>query len=383
MKDNTKIIQPLLAIFISIFLSSCGGGVISIVEGGISGTGITSIGRITAFGSIYVNGIRFDVDNASFTRDGKVSLGQSEFSIGEYIVITGTVNADKISGVASEVLFTDIIEGEVTKAANNSLSLEVLGQVINVTNLTSLHNFNNLNDLVAGNLVEVSGIKNASGISTATSIKLKEDSFEDGSENELKGNVSNINVANKTFQINTITIDYAGAELKGFNNQSLQNGQYVEVKSVSKLVNSILVANEIELEEDEHLNINESIEEGTEVELEGLVTRFVSITDFDVNGLKITTDSKTEFHEKKSNDIGLNVFLEVKGLINASGVLVAKEVSFDSEDEPSSDDSSDDSSDENSNEDTKVDRENLVTRFVSITDFDVNGLKTTIDSKRI
>ncbi|MCU7855552.1 MAG: hypothetical protein KZQ79_07650, partial [Candidatus Thiodiazotropha sp. (ex Lucinoma borealis)] len=48
-------------------LYSCGGGGGSqVADGGIGGTGV-SMGRVTGFGSIFVNGIEFETDNASFT----------------------------------------------------------------------------------------------------------------------------------------------------------------------------------------------------------------------------------------------------------------------------------------------------------------------------
>ena len=322
MNIYTKITQSLLAFFISLFLSSCGGGGI-VADGGIDGTGITSIGRISEFGSIYVNGIRFDVDNASFTRDGKTSIGQSDFSLGEYITIKGTLNPDKISGVASEVTFSDIVEGEVTQITSDGLSIEIIGQLINVTTQTNFHDFNDLNDLVIGNLVEVSGIRDAGGISSATSIKLKNSSFEDGSENELKGTISNINETNKTFQINTITIDYAGASLEDFNNQALQSGQFVEIKSSSAINGNTLIANEIQLE-----NEYQEISESTKVDIEGIVTRFVSISDFDINGIPVSIDVTTIFENGLASDIQLNAYLEIEGVVNTAGLLIAEEVDF-------------------------------------------------------
>lgn len=334
MKTKLKIIHSLMAMGISLGLSSCGGDGTLVADGGINGTGITSIGRITEFGSIYVNGIKFEVDNASFTRDGVVSQGQSEFSLGEYIVIKGTLSSDQLSGIASEVLFSDILEGEVTNISIDGSSIDVLGQTITVDNQTKFHDFNSLSDLFLGNIVEVSGIKTSGTTSIATSIKRKELSFDDDSENELKGTVSNLDTVNKTFNINTIIIDYTGAELDGFGAEGLQNGLFVEVKSKSKLTNNILVATEVELEEDEH----HETDEDTELELEGLVTRYISATDFDVNGLTVTTTVDTEFEGGTTSDITLDVLVEVKGLVNAFGILVAKEVKFEESEDEEDDD---------------------------------------------
>ena len=325
---NIKFTKAMFLALSLLLLSSCGGGDdedVASEGGGISGTGITSIGVITEFGSIYINGIRFDIDNAIFNRDGKASTGQSEFSIGEYIVIKGTLNADKKTGVAKDVSFTDIVEGQITNINISNNSLEVLGQRISVTKNTVFHGFEKLADLNQGNILEVSGIKNTKGKSTATSIKRKKIEFDGDSENEVKGIISQLNKGQKTFNISQITVDYAGATFKGMTSDSLKNGQFVEVKSRSTLSGERLIADEIELE-DENNEIKDA--EG-ELELQGFVTRFVSITDFDVNNQKITTHSKTKYKHGKSSDIILNALIEVEGKINSAGILVADEVSFD------------------------------------------------------
>ena len=55
----------LSAVFVSI-LASCGGGGGS---AGIGGTGITSGGTITGFGSIFVNGVKYNTDAATVSGD--------------------------------------------------------------------------------------------------------------------------------------------------------------------------------------------------------------------------------------------------------------------------------------------------------------------------
>lgn len=331
-KVNLKIITVAL---LSAFLNSCGGGIDVASNGsdGITGTGVTA-GRVTSFGSIYVNGIKFDVDSATFSRDGAASSGQSEYSVGEYVVIKGSVDDSdpaNPTGTAEEVIFEDILDGEVTEASADNLTIKVLGQSIEIDSNTTLlddrdgstsYTFPNLTDLIVGNMVEVSGVRDADGLIKATSIKLKEDSFVVGeSENEIKGTVSSLNTSDETFMLGVILVDYSGASFDGFNKQDLVNGQYVEVESATELVGTTLVANEIELE-DEHL----LVDSGAELEIEGVVTRFNTILDFDVNGIKVTTNSETEYKEGIASDIGLNIAVEVKGTVNSDGVLVAKEI---------------------------------------------------------
>ena len=333
----SSVVLSLLMILLSLLLISCGGGGssltssggvnsgggVNIADGGIGGTGIT-FGRITNFGSIIVNGVRFDVDNASFIRDGVPSAGQTEFSIGEYIAVKGVINAGGTTGVATEVTFTDILEGTVTVSSIDNVTLEILGQKVNTDALTVFIGFNTLNDLSVGNITEVSGVKDANGLITATSIKLKETRFVEGtSENELKGTLSNLDVVNQSFDIGNIQVQFNTATMEGFNGQPLQNGQFVEVKSDTNISGNVFIATRIELD-DEY----QAISANTKAEVEGLITRFASLTDFDVNGLISTTTSATEYKNGSATNLALNSFVEVEGFVNAAGILIANEISF-------------------------------------------------------
>ena len=65
-----------------------------------------------------------------------------------------------------------------------------------------------------------------------------------------------------------------------------------------------------------------------QVEIEGLITRFASATDFAVAGKPVTTNSSTRFENGSAADLALNVKVEAEGQIDANGVLVATKVQF-------------------------------------------------------
>ncbi len=358
MMNSSKSKQSILLTIITFFLVSCGAETgLSVVDGGISGTGIT-MGRITQFGSIYVNGIRFDVDSATFTRDGAPSTGQTEFSIGEYVIIKGKIDATGTKGLAEEVVFNDSLEGAVTLASTDSTTIEVLGRVVETNQLTQFHGFAALADLVTGNIVEVSGLEDANGVIQATSIKLKQETFIDGiSQSELKGQVSQIDLINKTLMLDNILVDYSSAELKGFDGNDPQNDQFVEVKSNATIVGNTMIASSVELDM-KYQEVTNNIK----LELEGVVTRFNSILDFDVNGIKVTTTSNTEYKDGTAADVTLNAILEVEGIVNDFNVLVADKIEIeyanndgDSVDEDNNDG---DSVDEDNNDGDSVDGDN-------------------------
>lgn len=312
-----------LSIATALLLSACGGdnNDDQHAEGGISGTGV-AVGTITAFGSIWVNGVRYDVSDSRFTRNGEAASGQGEYRIGEVVTIEGTVNADGVSGTAKSVDFNAALNGTVSKASTDGNSIEILGQTVITSAQTIFHGFRTLNALKVGNVVEVSGYLLQDKIQ-ATSITLKQQAFSDGQSTlEVKGTVSNVNLNAQTFQLGQLLVDYATARLE-LPTSAPQAGQYVEVESRQAVVNNRLVASSVELEDERPV-----FDAGLELELEGLVTEFTSSVQFKVNGQPVITNANTRFEHGIAADIKLNTLLEVEGRVNSNGELIAEEISF-------------------------------------------------------
>jgi hypothetical protein len=278
------------------------------------------MGHITGFGSMYVNGIKFNTDDALFTRDGVSSKQQSDFSTGEIVKIIGTVDNDNKTGIATEVIFSDVLEGPVT-AIVDDFQIEVLGQVVTITELTVLHGFKDLNELKLDNMLEVSGFINTEGKITASSIKLLQDEFNFASILDIEGNVSLLDANNRTFQLNdNLTIDYSNAVFEGFSEADLQSTQYLAVFSEQNIQNGRIIAHTL-------FAIDNTLEVGLNYEIEGLVTRFVSTTDFDIDGLAMSINSDTVYKKGSSQDIQLNQRAIVTGTADANRI-VAKQITL-------------------------------------------------------
>jgi len=306
----------------SLLLTSCGGGALNLSEGGIGGSGF-SIGKITAFGSIWVNGVRYDVSQAQFTRDGAAASGQGDYRIGETVTIGGSVNADGVSGVANSVVFKDALEGTVTAASSDGVMIIVMGQTVLTDALTVFHGFVLLTDLQFDNVVEISGSYDANGLLKATSITLKQTTFTPGeSILEVKGTLRDVDLNAKTFTLGSLLIDYSIATLN-LSGTSPMAGQYVEVKSLQALQGNTLIASEVELEDE-----FQQFGEGQEIELEGFVTSFTDANHFSVNGQAVITNGSTQFENGSAADIALNALIEVEGQIDSNGILIAEEVSL-------------------------------------------------------
>lgn len=326
---RTKVVFAVVSAVLSgLLLGSCVEDALYLAEGGMTGTGI-SAGRITGFGSIYVNGVRYNVDQAAFYRNGDITAsGQSAFHIGEFVTVTSTTaSSDSSNGVAASVSFDSLITGEVTAISADNQSLEVMGQQIVVDDLTMLHGIAQLTDLVLGNVVEVSGVRDADGVITASSIKLLQTAYpNDGALLKLEGSVQDLLAEQQSFRLGDLTVDYSTAQLEGFlSGTSLHNAQYVQVETRQALQGLVLIASKVKVKSPKF-----DFPQNARIEVEGTVTALDSTvvlgSRFTLNNQVVVTDAQTLFMGMSTADIVLNVLLEVEGTINSAGELQATRV---------------------------------------------------------
>ena len=161
-----------LALFaVSLTVTGCGGGT-TVAEGGgggIGGTGVVAArGPITGFGSIWVNGIRFDVSGAIVTVEGK-DASDADLRLGMVVSVSGLAAVDG-SVVADLVEYADSLEGPIDSIAGGEI--RVLGQTVLVTGGTEVRG----GPLEPGNVIEVSGLTDATGTIHATYVEKMADS---------------------------------------------------------------------------------------------------------------------------------------------------------------------------------------------------------------
>lgn len=311
-----KYLMHLVLLSSSLWITAC--VETQLTEGGIGGTGI-SVGPITGFGSIIQNGVRYEVSQARFTRDGVVVTDQNQYRVGEIVKIQGSINADGITGQATQVDYGSLLQGQITALGTDGKSLYVLNQWVRTDSLSVLHGIQALSDLAVGNVVQISGARDAQGIIRANSLTLQQTQFITGSSSQLiEGRISQLDQAAQTLVINGLSIDYSQVALSSLPTVN----QYVQVKSQQALQNGFLKAKSLVLTQ-EFLQFNE----GEEAELEGLVTALISTSRFAINGQLVVTTANTEFENSSPTDLKLNALVEAEGRINQQGELVAEEIS--------------------------------------------------------
>ena len=86
-------------------------------------------GPITQFGSIFVNGVQFDTEGATFEPAGSV-IDDSNRPLGQVVLVEGTFDSNGTTGTATRVVFQSELKGLVQAVNDVSLiekELEVLG----------------------------------------------------------------------------------------------------------------------------------------------------------------------------------------------------------------------------------------------------------------
>jgi hypothetical protein len=299
--------------------AGCGGGGGSSGGAAVAPAGVTS-GTITGFGSVIVNGVRYRTSGSTQFDIDDGPGGQDDLAVGQQVTVRWSSSDGGLTFDATIVEYDDTLEGPI---AANSIDLAagtfvVLGQLVKVTTATSFDDGvpgRSLAGLVAGDRVEVSGLIDADGIVQATRIEIDDDSSEDF---EVRGVVTGLDPVNRTFVINSLTIDYSAVP----GTPAIADGDLVEVEG-DTFDGSTLVASRIEREGDDDLDDGDG-----EVEVEGYVTAFTSTADFAVNGRRVTTGPRTRYEDGTAADLALNARVEVEGRLDAGGILIAETVEF-------------------------------------------------------
>ena len=304
----------------TLVLTACGGGSGSDIAG-IDRTGapvIASYGTVTAFGRVVVNGVHYDTSQTTFLIDGDAGT-QADLSVGDVVLVNGSLDSGSTTGVAKTVQFDNNVEGPVTSIDTVANTFVALGQLVRVSADTSFDAGIQpaaLAGLAVGDVVEVSGLVQADNSIYATRIERRPS----GGVHEVIGVVAGAQTAVHTFFLGALSVDYSAAVVSGVPGGVVADGQRVRVKGTSA-ANGVLMASRVD-----YLSNALGGTSGERRELEGVITRFASATDFSVGGVGVTTTAQTSYEGGAAADLGLNVKVEIEGALNGSGQLVATKI---------------------------------------------------------
>jgi len=315
-----------LLVICSNMLVACGGDS-SDTTAGIGGTGIVS-GQITGFGSIHVNGGKFETDTSRFDVDGDTSADQSDLAVGMVVRLRVEVENGVFGNTALEVVYDDEIEGPLTNVMNSGPTIKtgtIFGKTITFDQASTIFvdtSFNTIGqngDLLAEDVIEVSGFRTSETEIAATYVRFKEDLRPGITEVELRGLIKTLagTPPDETFVIDNIGITTNIATELEVPNGMLVDGLYVEVEGVIQTPTSVL-AEEVE-QEDEDFD-----DDIAKISLEGVVSGFTNInSDFFVGSQRV--NASTAELIPGGLIIADDLKVEVEGQVTG-GLLIADEV---------------------------------------------------------
>lgn len=320
-----------LGILLAVLGLGCGGGSLA-DNGGMSGTGISQ-GTITAFGSIFVNGVEWDLDGASIEVDG-VDADESALRRGMVVRVEGDFAANGLSGTAMSVVFDDDVEGPITgdpipMDAGTRKRFDVLDIVVIADAASTVFDGGASFDGLARNqVVEVSGFTDDTGQLWATRIE-RLGRFPSDSEVERRGRVANLSLdgtGGGIFDLGAVTVRFTAVTVFADGSRAeLADGQQVEVKGDLRLSGDEIDATRIEFEDP---GFDRDFED---FEIEGVVAAYMSDADFRVGGVR--ADASGASFEPAGLSLANGMRVEVDGRLE-NGVLIADKVTGEGDADP-------------------------------------------------
>ena len=352
--------KTLFFLVMTLLLAACGGGGSSVIAGiGSGGTGGVSAGPVSGFGSIIVNGVKFDDAGAAITINDRPDRPVTEVRLGMMVEVRGTIDDGGKTGKATAIKASSQVEGPVASVDPAANSFVILGQTVRVNINTVFEGLANLAALGAGEIVEVHGLTDpATGNITATRVERKPPFVSGVTGFSLVGTISSLNLtpATCTFKIGAATVNCSGATLLNLPASGLANGMLVkvEIKPSSDTLPTLVSLAPVIVASSVRMLDGLAVAEGNRVEVEGIVSSFVSVSSFQVNTQKVDA-SKARFENGTTADLANGKRVEVEGKV-ANGILVADKVEIKQE-----------------NTANQAELHGLITDFVSVSSFKVRG----------
>jgi hypothetical protein len=302
-------------------LGGCGG-----VDSGGTGTGASStyaVGPINGFGSIIVNGVRYDDTSASIDDDDGRMRTKDDLKLGmqtEVLASAITTIAGVSSATASSIRVRSEIVGRLEAIDTVNARLSVLGQNVDVvaTTVFDAALTGGAAALLPGDELEVyATLDLAAGRYVASRIERR------GSvpAYKLRGAVAALSLAAKTITIGRAVIDWSAVP-PADPATVLAPGRLVRVTLASPAAAGVwratALSNDMPRPDDREL-----------AEVEGRITAFSSASSFAVNGIAV--DATTAAFPSGTAGVALGAGVEVVGSLRA-GVLIASRVQVNSDD---------------------------------------------------
>ena len=255
-------------------IGSGGTGIAGASPGGVGsgGTGVTAdagVGSVDGFGSIIVNGVRYDIATAT-----TLLSDVTELKLGMTVRVTGTLSAALTQGTATLVVSAADLRGAVANLKADG-TFTVLGVQVS-TDPTTVYagGLMAFSGLVNGVNVQVHGLPGDDGQLHATRIER----LAAAQAPVLTGYVQEVDRSARTFRIGTQRVSYAAANFPGdWPSSRLGDGVVVRVRAST--VASTLAATTVEPWNPTPLR------DGSRLSLGGLITDYAGVQSLRIDGV--------------------------------------------------------------------------------------------------
>lgn len=305
-------------------LASCGGG----VESG--GTGMSagySSGAITGFGSVVVNGVHFDESTAHIHDADGNTLSRDALRLGMTVEIeSGAIDSTALTATAQDVNVISDLLGPVSAVDAAASTVTVLGQTVRITASTLFDSAlaGGLSALGVGQVVEVYAIFDPVNRVYAARLLLPRSSPD---HYTLRGVVSGWNSAARQFQMGPATLTYPADAVPA----GLANGATLRLRLSTQVDGSgrwgVTAAQPA----------SRLPQDGTEAEIEAVVSAYTSLSSFVVAGVAVDASSATV--QSHGLTLAAGVRVEVEGRMQGTVLKATKLELKGSEDSAGGDDS--------------------------------------------
>jgi cytochrome c-type biogenesis protein CcmE len=309
-----RILVPLLA---AASLYACtGGDILQVVRTGGTGApkqaAIVS-GPITGFGSLIVNGVRFDESGAQVTVNGLANRPVTDLKLGMVVEVRGEIDEAAMTGVASSIAATPLVSGPV-QAVSATGTVTVTGQSIRAGAATALQGASTLGGIKPGDLATVYGLRDpGTGSVDATRIEIEAVGASVAAVSIL-GAVSNL--SGGRFSIAGLVVDASRATLANLA-AGLANGDFVQVRGPAPGSDGVLFATAVEGV------VELSLMEGLSVDVDGYITNFASPSNFRIEGQPVSAGGAILVGGTVASLMN-GTRIEVEGIVRQGTIIASK-----------------------------------------------------------
>jgi hypothetical protein len=220
-------------------LMGCGGGSSAVAGVSSGGTGSFTTGSIVGFGSIIVNGVRYDDTGAQVgDLDGADHTGVNALKLGMVVAVQGSAPMAATTGLnytseatATQIVFMTELLGPVAALDTTEQTFSVLGQAVRWSATTVVDGrVNTAAGLVNGDEVEIYGVWDGAAWQ-ATRIEVLTTA---ATTYRLNGEVSALDTRTQTLMVGEQAVNYVGLSLE----PQIVNGSRVRVTVNTTLTGS-------------------------------------------------------------------------------------------------------------------------------------------------